>query len=81
MLPPPDQVTLGFRLTHREEKSHHWLDMILDHLFVVQVMDNLRRYPLLVALARSLPSKWTTGLAKKQTQFSRDKVKEYVDTG
>ncbi|KAI1499291.1 cytochrome P450 [Biscogniauxia marginata] len=58
------------------ESSHFWLDMILDHLLVVNIMDNLRRYPLLVAIAKSLPSKWTTGLAKKQTQYSREKVKQ-----
>ncbi|KFA76891.1 hypothetical protein S40288_09298 [Stachybotrys chartarum IBT 40288] len=57
------------------ETSHYWLDVILDHLLVVNIMDNLRRYPLLVTLAKSLPAKWTTGLATKQTQFSRDKVK------
>lgn len=53
--------------------------MILDHLLVVNIMDNLRHYPLLVALARLLPAKWTTGLAKKQTQFSRDKVRERLE--
>ncbi|KAI0141749.1 cytochrome P450 [Xylariaceae sp. FL1272] len=58
------------------EASHFWLDMILDHLLVVNIMDNLRRYPFLVALVKSLPSKWTTGLAKQQTQFSRDQVRE-----
>lgn len=52
--------------------------MILDHLLVVNIMDNLRRYPLLVAIAKSLPAKWTTGLAKQQTQFSRDQVRKQV---
>lgn len=60
------------------ESPHYWLEMILDHLLVVNIMDNLRHYPLLVKIARSLPAKWTTGLAKKQTQFSRDKVKQCV---
>ncbi|RYP08988.1 hypothetical protein DL765_008605 [Monosporascus sp. GIB2] len=63
------------------EAPHYWLEMILDHLLVVQIMDNLRRYPFLVAIARVLPVKWTTGLARKQTQYSRDKTKERLEKG
>ncbi|KAI1434149.1 cytochrome P450 [Xylaria sp. CBS 124048] len=61
------------------EASHPWLDMILDHLLVVNIMDNLRQYPLLVALVKLLPAKWTTGLAKQQTQYSRDQVKRRLE--
>ncbi|KEY73212.1 hypothetical protein S7711_04176 [Stachybotrys chartarum IBT 7711] len=70
-LPKPS----GLLTRQSTETSHYWLDVILDHLLVVNMIDNLRRYPLLVTLAKSLPAKWTTGLATKQTQFSRDKVK------
>ncbi|KAI1132468.1 cytochrome P450 [Nemania abortiva] len=73
---------LGFGETFgclERESSHPWLDMILDHLLVVNIMDNLRRYPLLVAIVKLLPAKWTTGLAKQQTQFSRDQVKRRLE--
>ncbi|KAI0008985.1 cytochrome P450 [Xylariaceae sp. FL0662B] len=59
----------------KREASHPWLDMMLDHLLVIVIMDNLRRYPLLVALARTIPAKWTTGLAAKHNAFAMDKVK------
>ncbi|KAL3300186.1 Cytochrome P450 [Colletotrichum asianum] len=35
-------------------KSHFWSDMIVEHLFFVTVLDNLRRYPILDALGRRL---------------------------
>ncbi|KAI0191318.1 cytochrome protein [Astrocystis sublimbata] len=73
---------LGFGETFgciESETTHHWLDMILDHLLVVNIMDNLRRYPLLVSIVKALPAKWTSGLAKQQTQFSRDQVKRRLE--
>ncbi|KAI0099744.1 cytochrome P450 [Nemania sp. FL0031] len=73
---------LGFGETFgclERESSHPWLEMILDHLLVVNIMDNLRRYPLLVAIVKLLPAKWTTGLAKQQTQFSRDQAKRRLE--
>ncbi|KAI1081392.1 cytochrome P450 [Whalleya microplaca] len=65
----------------KRESTHYWLDMLLDHLLVIVIMDNLRRFALLVAIAKSIPAKWTTGLAKNQTQYSRDKVDQRLAKG
>ncbi|KAF2793127.1 putative cytochrome P450, partial [Melanomma pulvis-pyrius CBS 109.77] len=56
------------------ESSHDWLDLILGHMLVLTIMDNVRRYPLALFLARSIPSKWTVGIRDRITQFSRDKA-------
>ncbi|KAI0483447.1 cytochrome P450 [Xylaria cf. heliscus] len=62
------------------ESSHFWLDMILGHVFAISVMDNLNRYPLLMAAIRSLPKKWTTSkLSQRQSDFSREKVKRRLE--
>lgn len=58
------------------ESSHFWLDIILGHMLAITVMDNLRRYPLLLRIAKALPSKWTTSLRNKQSDFSREKVRK-----
>ena len=62
----------------RLESSHFWLDLILGHMLAITVMDNLRRFPLLMLLKSTLPAKWTTGLNSQQSQFSRSKVQKCV---
>ncbi|KAK7749837.1 hypothetical protein SLS53_000418 [Cytospora paraplurivora] len=58
------------------ESPHYWLDIILGHMLIITLMDNLRRYPLFLAAAKALPAKWTSSLRNKQTDFSREKVRQ-----
>ncbi|KAH7323011.1 cytochrome P450 [Stachybotrys elegans] len=64
------------------ESSHFWLDVIFGHVFIVALMDNLRRYPLLLAAVKLLPSRLTNGLSKKQaqqTQLSKLKARTRLE--
>jgi hypothetical protein len=47
---------------------------MLGLMYVVTVMDNLRRYPLLVKLAQCIPSKWTIGFRDKMIQYGKNKT-------
>ncbi|RYP61516.1 hypothetical protein DL770_009770 [Monosporascus sp. CRB-9-2] len=50
------------------------------HVFAISVMDNLNRYPLLMAAIKSLPKKWTTSKSsQQQSDFSREKVKRRLE--
>jgi len=58
------------------EASHYWLDLLLGHMWVIILMDNIRRYPLALYLAQCIPSKWTVGIRNKFAQYAHDKVAE-----
>ncbi|KAI1858902.1 uncharacterized protein JN550_012361 [Neoarthrinium moseri] len=55
-------------------KSHFWSDMVVEHLFFVTVLDNLRRYPLVSALGRRLLPALTIGVRERHSGYSREKV-------
>ncbi|KAH0425313.1 Cytochrome P450 [Colletotrichum camelliae] len=55
-------------------KSHFWSDMIVEHLFFVTVLDNLRRYPVLDALGRRLLPRLTVSVRDRHSGYSRTKV-------
>ncbi|KAJ5156103.1 cytochrome P450 [Penicillium capsulatum] len=56
------------------EASHPWLDLMLGLMHVVTVMDNLRRYPILVKLAQCIPSKWTVGFRDQMIQYGKSRT-------
>ncbi|KAK5952528.1 hypothetical protein OHC33_006573 [Knufia fluminis] len=56
------------------ETSNAWLDTIFSHLHTVTFMDNIRRFPLVLRLARLIPTRWTTTLRNKVTGFAREKT-------
>jgi hypothetical protein len=47
---------------------------MLGLMHAVTLMDNLRRYPLLVKLAQCVPSKWTVGFRDKMIKYGEDKT-------
>ena len=47
---------------------------MLGLMHVVTIMDNLRRYPLLVKLAQCTPSKWTVGFRDQMIQYCKEKT-------
>ncbi|KAF2020312.1 cytochrome P450 [Aaosphaeria arxii CBS 175.79] len=57
-----------------QERSHYWLDLVLGHMLVITIMDNVRRIPLALFLARSIPSKWTVGIRNVFSRFAHEKV-------
>uniref|UniRef100_L2GB44 Benzoate 4-monooxygenase cytochrome p450 n=1 Tax=Colletotrichum fructicola (strain Nara gc5) TaxID=1213859 RepID=L2GB44_COLFN len=60
-------------------KSHFWSDMIVEHLFFVTVLDNLRRYPILDALGRRLLPRLTVSVRDRHSGYSRTKVERGDD--
>ncbi|CAJ0553060.1 Ff.00g115720.m01.CDS01 [Fusarium sp. VM40] len=60
-------------------KSHFWSDMIVEHLFFITVLDNLRRFPLLTAIGRRLLPKLTVHVRDKHSGYSRNKVARRLD--
>lgn len=48
--------------------------MIVEHLFFITVLDNLRRFPLLTAIGRRLLPKLTVHVRDKHSGYSRNKV-------
>lgn len=42
----------------------------------VTIMDNLRRFPLLVKIAHCIPSNWTIGFRDKMVQYSKIQASE-----
>ncbi|CAJ2505109.1 Uu.00g125030.m01.CDS01 [Anthostomella pinea] len=56
------------------EASHPWLDLMLGLMHSVTVMDNLRRYPMLVKLAQCIPSKWTIGFRDQMIQYGKNQT-------
>ncbi|KAH6667317.1 cytochrome P450 monooxygenase [Halenospora varia] len=54
--------------------SHPWLDLMLVLMHWVTLMDNLRRYPLLVKLVQCIPFKWTVGFRDKMIKYGEEKT-------
>lgn len=54
--------------------------MIVEHLFFVTVLDNLRRYPLIAALGRKLLPRLTVAVRDQHSGYSREKVARQVDS-
>jgi hypothetical protein len=59
-------------LTETTEASHEWLDLMLGLLFVVNLGDNMRRFPFAMTLASIVPSKWTNGIRDKLVNYGRE---------
>ncbi|KAB8269484.1 cytochrome P450 [Aspergillus minisclerotigenes] len=55
-------------------KSHFWCDMIEEHLYFITILDNLRRYPLIAAIGKTILPHLTVGVRNKHTNYSRRKV-------
>ena len=56
------------------EEPHPWQQMIAKHLFFITVVDNLRRYPFVRWLGRTLLPRLTVDIQNKHCNFSRQKV-------
>ena len=48
--------------------------MIVDHLFFITVLDNLRRYPLIASIGKIILPRLTVGVRNKHVGYSREKV-------
>ncbi|KAI4281374.1 MAG: hypothetical protein L6R35_005661, partial [Caloplaca aegaea] len=55
-------------------KPHFWPELILEHLFFITVVDNLRRYPLFVTLGKWILPKFTVSTRNKHTGYARNQV-------
>ncbi|KAL4966559.1 cytochrome P450 [Aspergillus stella-maris] len=56
-------------------KPHFWQELILEHLYLITVADNLRRLPSVRTLAR-LFFPFVSAISRKHTGYTREKVKE-----
>lgn len=56
------------------EKPHFWPELILKHLFFITLMDNLRRYSVLLTIGKYLLPRWTVGVRNKHGGYSRGQV-------
>lgn len=48
--------------------------MILEHIFFVTVLDNLRRYPIVASIGKLLLPRFTVAIRDKHSGYSREKV-------
>ncbi|KAH7028652.1 cytochrome P450 monooxygenase [Macrophomina phaseolina] len=55
-------------------KPHFWQQLILEHIFFVTVLDNLRRYPVVARIGKLLLPRFTVSIRDKHSGYSRDKV-------
>ncbi|KAL8641831.1 MAG: hypothetical protein Q9226_008579 [Calogaya cf. arnoldii] len=55
-------------------KPHPWQQMIARHLFLITVVDNLRRYPVARWLGMKLLPRLTKGVQEKHSRYSREKI-------
>jgi len=58
------------------EEHHPWMDLILDHMWAITLVDNLRRYALLAVIGKYLAPWLTVSARDKHTKYSRTKVQE-----
>lgn len=63
----------------KEEKHHEWIDLILDHLFEITLVDNLRRFPIMATLGRLLLPSLTVAVRSKHSNYARKKVKRRLE--
>ncbi|KAI4222468.1 MAG: hypothetical protein LQ349_007623 [Xanthoria aureola] len=59
-------------------QPHPWQQMIASHLFLITVVDNLRRYPVARWLGMKLLPPLTKGVQERHTKYSRDKIARSV---
>jgi hypothetical protein len=62
-----------------KEEHHSWMDLILNHLFEVTMVDNLRRVEILAFLGRLLLPSLVAGVREKHSMFSRAKVQKRLE--
>ncbi|KAJ5788986.1 uncharacterized protein N7518_005997 [Penicillium psychrosexuale] len=61
-------------------KPHHWSEMVTSHVFIVTLVDNLRRYPLFYYIGVFILPKLTFSVRNRHSQFSRDKVARRLES-
>ncbi|KAL8865101.1 MAG: hypothetical protein Q9174_007069, partial [Haloplaca sp. 1 TL-2023] len=61
-------------------KPHFWPELILEHLFFITVVDNLRRYPLFVTLGKWILPKFTVSTRNKHSGYARNQVKSRLSS-
>lgn len=57
------------------EKHHFWIDLIMDHLYEITLVDNLRRFWLLRVLGKLLLPSIIMPVRRKHSGYSKAKVK------
>jgi hypothetical protein len=57
-------------------KPHFWSELVVRHVFVVTVLDNMRRYPFLVTLGKIVLPRLTVGVRDKHTGYTKAKVQQ-----
>ncbi|KAI9168061.1 putative cytochrome P450 [Paramyrothecium foliicola] len=60
-------------------KPHFWQELILDHLFLITIADNLRRFPLVPTISRLL-FPFLSSIKNKHTGYTRAKVERRLAT-
>ena len=55
-------------------KPHFWSEIIVSHLYFITVLDNLSRYPFLLALGKRILPWATTSVRDKHSGFTRKQV-------
>ncbi|KAI1098801.1 cytochrome P450 [Jackrogersella minutella] len=63
------------------ESNHHhsWMELILNHLFEVTLVDNLRRIRVLATLVKWLLPSLTSAVREEHSMYSRAKVQKRLD--
>jgi cytochrome P450 len=59
-----------------EGKPHFWSELVVKHVFIVTVLDNMRRYPFIVTMGRWVLPWLTTTVRNKHTEYTRAKVQQ-----
>ncbi|KAL4799277.1 cytochrome P450 [Aspergillus venezuelensis] len=60
-------------------RAHFWQELILEHLYLITVADNLRRLPFVRTLAR-LFFPFVSAISRKHTEYTRAKVNKRIST-
>lgn len=60
-----------------DEKPHFWFEMLTKYLLFVTLIDNLRRYPILLTIGK-LIAPFTAGMQQKQQTYTRQLVEKLV---
>ncbi|EKG12700.1 Cytochrome P450 [Macrophomina phaseolina MS6] len=58
----------------KDGKPHFWQQLILEHIWFVTVLDNLRRYPIVARIGKLLLPRFTVAIRDKHSGYSREKV-------
>ncbi|KAF4556506.1 Cytochrome P450-like protein 74 [Elsinoe fawcettii] len=62
------------------EQPHFWFEMLTKYLFFITLVDNLRRYPVIMAVGR-LVAPLTAGIQERNHKYSRDLVQRRLNKG